>query len=126
MTDPEAAEHAQQRASSWKRFKGEDAISILLFFPSAYLLHYYSPSPFAFLGLLGVWLFINVYFRLLPPGLAALLTGLGVGFLYGRTASLLGANTYLAVFAGVTVYPLGYLAGVLAAESLYPGGPSGR
>jgi hypothetical protein len=126
MTDPEAVEDAQRRASSWKRFKGEDAISILLFFPTAYLLHYYSPSPFAFLGLLGVWLFINVYFRLVPPGLAALTTGLGVGFLYGRTAYLLGANIYVAAFIGVAAYPLGYLAGVLAAESLYPGGPSGR
>jgi hypothetical protein len=72
MTDPEACKNgrrdeAKPAANAFGSKKGEDAISVLLFFPAAYLLRHYWESPFAFLGLLGVWLFINVYFRLVPP-----------------------------------------------------------
>lgn len=126
MTDPEAFEKKRGASANWRSLKGEDAISVLLFFPSAYLLHYYWTSPLAFLGLLAVWLVINVFFRLVPPGFASMGAGLSVAALYGRAAYLLGVNIYAAVFIGVIAYPLGYLASVMAAQSLYRLRSSGR
>jgi hypothetical protein len=122
MNGAEPAGKASKAVPNWRKLKGEDAISVLLFFPAAYLLHDYWPSPFAFLGLIGVGVFIHLFFSTFAPGFAAIAAGICVGFLYGRAAYLLGINIFAAAFITVAVYPVGYLAGALAAQSLFQTG----
>jgi hypothetical protein len=128
MSDPEACENeidrglrrsAEETEGSASPKGGDGAISVLLFFPSAYLLHLYWESPFAFLWLIGVWFLINVFFRLVPPGFAAIGAGLGTGAAYGASSYLLGANILWATLIGAIAYAPGYLSGVLAAQALH-------
>jgi hypothetical protein len=119
MSGVEPKGSGRKAVPSWRRVKGEDAISLLLFFPAAYLLHQSWPSPFAFLWLVAVGFGIHMFFSNFAPGFAAIVAGICVGFFYGRAAYLLGIHVAAAVFVSVAAYPVGYLAGAMASQSLF-------